>query len=96
MIARVPIANSTIAVRTINNGLCIATSTNAEFPRPTQLNYRGSNEPTVNVSYQGEYLFYDVICAMIVVIAMPVANAKARAMATKMIFTEIPFSQTIR
>jgi hypothetical protein len=64
-------------------------------PRPTQLNYRGSNEPTLNASYTTS-TFYDVICAMIVVIAMPVANAKARAIATKMIFTEIPFPQTVR
>jgi hypothetical protein len=33
---------------------------------------------------------YDVIWAMIVVIAMPVANAKAKAIATNIFFMEIP------
>jgi hypothetical protein len=33
---------------------------------------------------------YDAICAMIVVIAMPVANAKASAIPTNIFFTELP------
>jgi hypothetical protein len=40
--------------------------------------------------------FYDVICAMIVVIAMPVTNAKAKAIATKIFFIQTPISQNVR
>jgi hypothetical protein len=54
MIARVLTANSTIVVRTINNGLCIATSPEAH----EQPNYRSLNEPTVNASTKGEYIFF--------------------------------------
>src|SRR6516165_9907183 len=49
-IARVPTINSAIAVRTINKGLSIATSTTN--PRGLQQNYRSSNEPTVNTRLQ--------------------------------------------
>jgi hypothetical protein len=48
MIARALTANSTTAVRTINNGLCIGDLDYCETPRPRRLNYRGPNEPAVN------------------------------------------------
>ena len=40
-------------------------------------------------------VFYDAICAMIVVTAIPVANAKARAIPTKIFFMIVlnPFGQ---
>jgi hypothetical protein len=50
MIARALTANSTTAVRTINNGLCIATSTTRNSEAYERQNYRGSNEPRVNAT----------------------------------------------
>jgi hypothetical protein len=46
MIARVLTANSTTAVRTINNGACIATSNGTPEAYATKL--RGSDEPALN------------------------------------------------
>ena len=48
MIARALMANSTTAVRAINNGLCIATSYSRNPEACERLIYLGSNEPTVN------------------------------------------------
>jgi len=50
MIARALTANSTTVVRTINNGLCIATSTTRNSEAYERQNYRGSNEPRVNAT----------------------------------------------
>jgi|SRR6516164_9924866 len=50
MIARALTANSTTAVRTINTGLCIATSTTRNSEAYERQNYRGSNEPRVNAT----------------------------------------------
>jgi hypothetical protein len=48
IIARALTASRATAVRTINNGLCIATSTTRNSEACERSNYRGSNEPTVN------------------------------------------------
>jgi hypothetical protein len=43
-------------------------------------------EAVISISQRTSKSFYDAICAMIVVTAMPVANAKARAIPTKIFF----------